>query len=932
MKNSEASPALHRGLRHFFARSEQRVRFRHSCYLPGKRLTTASRLLSKATGSISTLLAWVGICFILSAALWAFTLYKLDTEKSEFIQVALKDATYLSHSYSEQLSRSIERIDQISRHLQYEWRNSVGALRLSRQANPSIDPLVADLQAWVANSSGIIITSSAEHNLGLNVSSEKYFRAQAHSTSESLYISDPSESYLEEDAAIHFSRRLTHPDGSFAGVLALAASPAFLASFTSELALGPKDSVTLKKLDGTLLSSKRGTEIRQTPTIYRTPSVFDADKGAIRLPAASFVDNEARIVAWHKLKKYPLMSIVNQAESEIFADYEQMKRDYILYALLSTLTLLVLSMVGISFTNRLARKRKQANDIRYTYRLATEAAQEGFFTVKAIYGQNKIIEDFIIEDCNDRGAHFIGFTKSSLIGNTFSVIYRQEKAQRILSVFRGAMETGFYEDELKLPNRGKEKPIWINRRLVRFGEGLAVTLRDISDAKFHEQALSKMANTDALTGLPNRHWMQTYLPTALEQAKKNNTLLTVLFIDLDNFKNINDTLGHDVGDDLLKAVATRIKAQLRPGDNAVRLGGDEFTVISEGYDGRVHVTPLAERIMTALATPFHLKSGHTHTVSASIGISIYQEDGLSPDSLLKHADIAMYEAKAKGKARYQFYQPHMMDRLVERLDNEKSLRRAIDADEFIFYYQPKARTETGEITGLEALVRWNHPAKGLVSPAEFIPFAEQSNLILELGQLILDKACQQIKQWQTLGLPVVPVSVNVSAHQLNYETLLDCLKAALERTGIDVSLLELELTESSMVMESSAALRQLEEVKSLGIRLAIDDFGTGYSSMSQLQKLNMDVLKIDQSFTRALEPGREGEAFFMAMISMAHVLGMSVVAEGVETARQLHTLQALSCDEVQGFLVSRPIAADEVPALLRKRFLLPADLVQAEQV
>lgn len=868
---------------------------------------------------------------ILSAGLWVFTLYKLEAEKEEIVQAALKDATYLSHSYSEQLSRSIERIDQVARHLKYEWNDSGGTLRLSRDDNPSIDPLVADLQAWVTDSKGVIVTSSTESNLGQNVSSESYFQAQSNAVSDHFYISDPSESYLEEDSVIHFSRRLTHADGTFAGAIVIAASPVFLASFTSELALGPKDSVTLKKLDGTLLSSKRGSEIRQVPTIYKAPSVFEADKGVVRLPAESFLDNEARIVAWHKIKEYPLMSIVNRAESEILVDYEHIARDYRLYALLSTLTLLAFSVVGISLTNRLARKRKQASDVRYTYRLATEAAQEGFFTVKALYNKNKIIEDFVIEDCNDRGAHFIGFTKSSLIGNRFSDLYREEKAQRVLSVFRGAMETGYYEDEIKLPNRGKETPIWINRRLVRFGEGLAVTLRDISDAKFHEQELAKMANTDALTGLPNRHWMQAYLPVALEQAKKNHALVAVLFIDLDKFKNINDTLGHDAGDDLLKAVAARIKAQLRSGDNVVRLGGNEFTVISEGYDEIESVAPLADRIIAALNTPFHLKSGHMHIVGASIGISIYQEDGLNSDSLLKHADIAMYEAKASGKGRYHFYQTHMTDRLVERLDNEKSLRSAIDSDEFVLFYQPKARTETGEITRLEALVRWNHPVRGLISPAEFIPFAEKSGLILDLGSLVVDKACRQIAHWQSLGLPLVPVSVNVSADQLNRNNLLACLKEALQRTKIDVSLLELELTESSMVLESSAVMEELEEVKKLGFKLAIDDFGTGYSSMSQLQKLNMDVLKIDQSFTRGLEDGPEGEAFFMAMIAMAHVLGMCVVAEGVETERQLRVLRALSCDEVQGFLISKPVSADKVPALLQKRLLFPESAVSSEQ-
>lgn len=879
-------------------------------------------LKNVASGKIHNVLAWAGICFFLGAGLWAFTFFKLEAEKEQISQAALKDAGYLSQSYADQLSRSIEQIDQITLHLQHEWRSSGHSLNLAPESNPGIYPLVTKLQAWATDNKGTIVTSSARELLGINVRHADYFLAHQERQDTGFYIGNPSRVYLDDNAHIHFSRRLDNADGSFAGVITLAATPAYLASFTSELALGSKDSVTLKKLDGTLLSSKRGADIREVPTIYKAPSVFEAAKGVVMLPAESFVDNEARIVAWHKLKSYPLMSIVNQAESKVFADYRQIARDYKLYASIGTIALLALCVVGISLTSRLARKRKLANDIRYTYRLATEAAQEGFFTVKAIYSAERMIQDFVIEDCNDRGAHFIGFAKHAVIGKKFSEIYMSEKAQRVLAVFRGAMQTGYYEDELKLPDRGMEKPIWINRRLVRFEDGLAVTLRDISDAKFHELELAKLAHTDALTGLPNRYWMRSQLPVALEQAKKNHTLVAVLFIDLDEFKNLNDTLGHETGDELLRAAATRIKAQLRPGDNVVRLGGDEFTIISEGYEERSEVIPLAERIIAALSQPIHLNKGYIHVVGASIGISIYQEDGLDPDTLLKHADTAMYEAKANGKGRYQFYQPHMTDRLLARLDNEKSLRSAIEEDEFILVYQPKVIVNTGEICGLEALVRWNHPSRGMVSPSEFIPFAEESGLILDLGPMILDKACRQISLWVAEGLPVVPVSVNVSADQLNKRSLLDELKRTLAETGINPSLLEIELTESSMISENAAVREEIEGVKQLGIKLAIDDFGTGYSSMSQLQQLDMDILKIDQSFTRRLTEGPEGEAFFRAMIAMAHALEMEVIAEGLETRQQLNILQSLSCDQAQGYYISRPVMAVAVPELLVRRTLI----------
>jgi diguanylate cyclase (GGDEF)-like protein len=847
----------------------------------------------------------------------------LEAEKEQITKDALKDASYLSQSYAEQLTRSIRQIDQITQHLRYEWRKSGGAMELESEPKEGLFPLMANLQAWVVDRNGIVQTSTVQGDVGRSVANQDYFQRQKAEGSREVMIGNPSGNYLSDQSVIHFSRRMNAADSSFDGVVVVAAEPAYLESFISELSLGPNDSVTLKKDDGVLLASKRGENIRDIPTIYRTPSIFAEEKGVLRKAAEAFVDGQPRFVAWNKLANYPLMSIVNQSEADIFAGYHQIARDYRMYAIGGSIVLLLFSVVGISFSTRLARKRKAAEELKNTYRLATEAAREGFFTVKAIYGRDKTIEDFTIVDCNDRGAEFIGFNKSFLTGAQFSSIYTSARAQQLFAVFRSAMETGFYEDELKLSGRDKARPTWIVRRLVRLGEGLAVTLRDISDAKAHELELAKLTNTDALTSLPNRHWMMNYLPGALEQSKKSHASIALLLIDLDDFKNVNDTLGHAAGDELLKSAAVRLQALLRPGDHIVRLGGDEFTVISEGYEISANVSPLAERICNALNEPFVLIDGSSHMIRASIGISIYPQDGLEPESLVKHADIAMYAAKNDGKNRYQFYQAHFSEALHARLNNKQSIRRAIELDEFIMYYQPRVDTYTGELKSLEALIRWEHPVRGLVSPVDFIPFAESSDLIIDLGALVLDKVCRQIAAWKELGLPVVPVSVNVSAKQVNQGDLITIVDSCIERHGIDVSLLEIEITESSMVDDNQLVVQELSALKKRGIKLLIDDFGTGYSSMSQLHKLDLDVLKVDQAFTRSLTSGHKGEAFFKAMISMSHVLGMHVVAEGVETKEQLDLLRALSCDEIQGFYISQPVPAEQTTGLIKKRFLLP---------
>ena len=873
-------------------------------------------------GKVHNVLAWIGVCFVLIAAIWAITWVKLNEEYAEISRDALKDASFLTQSYAEQLSRSIEQIDQITLHLRYEWRKSQGNLELAREPEEGFFPLAPTLDAWITDRHGNIVTTSNKSDQGKNIANHAYFRVQQSGQENGLYIGEPTGSYLSGDSVIHFSRRINGPDGSFMGVVVVAAQHDYLESFTSELSLGPNDSVTLKKTEGTILASKRGENILSIPTIYRAPSIFAADKGVARMGEETFVDGEPRIVAWQKLKDYPLMALANLAEKDALKGYRQIERDYQIYAAISSIMLLLFGLVGANYSSRLALKRKQIEDSKQTYRLATEAAREGFFTVKALYSPSKLIEDFIIEDCNDRGANFIGFTKSELVGKKFSNVYANARSQQVFAVFRGAMESGYYEDEIKLPTRDRSKPVWLNRRLVRFQDGLAVTLRDISDAKAHELELAKLANTDVLTLLPNRHWLMAYLPSALEQTKKSHTALALLVIDLDNFKDVNDTLGHGTGDELLKAAAARLQAIVRPGDSVVRLGGDEFTVVSEGYEASANVSPLAERILEALNQPLQLKDGENYYVTASIGISVFPQDGLDSDSLLKHADVAMYAAKSYGKRQYQFYQAHFSEKLVTRLDHERTMRNAIDLDEFILCYQPRVDAMTGELKGLEALLRWQHPRRGLIQPSEFIPFAEETGLIVNLGSLIIEKACLQIKEWKELGLPVVPVSVNVSAKQFNQGNLIPELRSGVASDLIDADLFEIELTESSMLDESGSVFEDLALIKEIGIKMLIDDFGTGFSSLSQLHKLDFDFLKIDKAFTRELRRGHKGVAFFKAMIAMAHALEMRVVAEGVESREQLELLRGLRCDEVQGYYVSKPVIAAQIPELLKRRTLL----------
>jgi diguanylate cyclase (GGDEF)-like protein len=457
--------------------------------------------------------------------------------------------------------------------------------------------------------------------------------------------------------------------------------------------------------------------------------------------------------------------------------------------------------------------------------------------------------------------------------------------------------------------------------MVRTNIGLAVTLRDISEAKAHERELVRIGNDDQLTGLPNRHWLMGFLPAAFERANSRDAMLGLLFIDLDGFKNVNDTQGHSAGDELLQAAALRLKSVLRPTDHVVRFGGDEFIIVLEAPVEEGAAARVAERILDAFIQPFELSRGR-HTVGTSIGIGLFPRDGKDAETLLRSADMAMYSAKDAGKGHYRFYRPELYESLTRQLDMQQQLIRAIEEDQFVLLYQPRVDAMTGELVGMEALVRWMHPELGMVPPNDFIPLAETTGVIIVFGELVLNKVAAQLALWQQQGVPVVPVSVNVSARQFNEGNVKSLIASCLVTHKIAPELIEIELTESAMVGDVDNILEQVGAISALGIKIHIDDFGTGYSSLSLLRMLKMDVLKVDRSFTAQLGKGKEGEIFFKAIVSMAKALDMRVIAEGVETEEQLRILQSLSCDEIQGYFVSRPLPANAIPGLIHERFPL----------
>ena len=464
-------------------------------------------------------------------------------------------------------------------------------------------------------------------------------------------------------------------------------------------------------------------------------------------------------------------------------------------------------------------------------------------------------------------------------------------------------------------------------RLVATGPDEVLGLvRDISERKRTEEQIRRLAYCDSLTGIPNRQAFLETLERELHRSKLGNKKFAVLFMDLDAFKRINDTLGHNVGDNLLKIVSERLRETIRPSDlvsrgdqsnNLARLGGDEFTILIPDLDRVENALNVAHRVKDAMRRPF-LIDGHEIFVTASIGISLFPEDGDDCDSLLKYADTAMYHAKNCGKNNAKLYSSSLTMQIMSHVKLEVGLRKALKNEELYLLYQPQIDVRSSEIVGVEALVRWRHPERGIISPTEFIPLAEETGLIVPIGEWVLRTACNQAKAWQRLTQRSIRMAVNLSAKQFKDENLTQIVLSALHDTGLDPKMLELELTEGTLMDDARATMATLEQLRGIGVYLSIDDFGTGYSSMNYLKRFDVRALKIDKSFICGLPQDSENAAITRAIIAMAHGLKMVVVAEGVETDEQLVMLEEYGCDMVQGFYLGHPSPQESITLMLHK--------------
>jgi diguanylate cyclase (GGDEF)-like protein/PAS domain S-box-containing protein len=528
-------------------------------------------------------------------------------------------------------------------------------------------------------------------------------------------------------------------------------------------------------------------------------------------------------------------------------------------------------------------------------------------------------------DANPALAHIYGFDSpdelmASLRDIGSQLYVEKQRREEFMHIIKGRGSVTGFESQVY---RKTGEIIWIseNARAIFADDGTHIgyegTVEDITERRLYQVRIEHQANYDTLTGLANRSLLQDRLQQALLTASSSTQRIAVAFVDLDRFKFINDSLGHHLGDELLKSVASRLKACVRDCDTVARLGGDEFVLLINGHTGPDSIRQMMEQMLTAVSKPWIVDQGE-FLVSCSIGVALHPEDGTEALTLLKHADSAMYRAKERGRNNFQFFTRELNALMTERLELETHLRRALERKQFILRYQPRINLTTGKVVAAEALLRWRIPQRGTIPPRRFISLAEETGLIVPIGKWVLQTACAQNKAWQDAGLPPIVVCVNVSARQFRQESLVQTVADALHATGLEARYLELELTESMVMHDAPQLVAMLDELKQLGVQISVDDFGTGYSSLSYLKRFPVDRLKVDRSFVEHMTSEPDDATIVRAIIALGHNLGLKVVAEGVESTPQARALRAYQCDEAQGFLYSRAVSARDLPRLLTR--------------
>ncbi len=686
---------------------------------------------------------------------------------------------------------------------------------------------------------------------------------------------------------------------------------------TSELVICASSGTNQMRCFPTTLSPNILTLAKRSPEGVPLPMTH-ALEGETGFIIAQDYRHQEVVAAYSPIDDFGLGMVLKMDSHELYAPvWSQLRYLLPLIVAMLAIALLLLRWLLTPLVTELVRSEREARaanvrlrDSENRVRMLLDNVDEGIVSISS----NGKVELF-----NPGAERMFDYRSADILGENISILmpepYRSEHDQylerylhtgesHVIGVAREVEAQRFNGETFPMELRISEFSLDGQRMFIGI-------MRDITERKATEEKIIHLAHFDALTDLPNRRLVQDRIQQTIAWARRADAQFAVMFIDLDKFKSINDTLGHNVGDQLLQMVAQRLTESLRAEDTVGRQGGDEFIVLLASLSAAEDSALVAQKILSALSAPFVI-NGQDLRTGASLGIAIYPQDGEDVETLLKNSDTAMYHAKEAGRSNYQFFAQTMNAAAAERLLLESSLRQAIDRNQLLLHYQPLVNIADGRIVATEALVRWDHPELGLISPARFIPIAEDSGVIIPLGDWVLRRACYQLKQWREQGIPLQRMVVNLSPRQFRQKHLVQTFTQVLKETGVDPHWLGLEVTESVIMENPEEAIGILCELKALGIELSLDDFGTGYSSLSYLKRFPIDKLKIDQSFVRDITTDPDDESMVAAIIVMAHQLNIRVVAEGVETEAQLAFLRGQGCDEYQGYYFSRPLPADEL--------------------
>jgi len=868
---------------------------------------------------IAGVLALPALCALLCVLFWVFTLHKLDDKRRDAISSAQNKVTFLAADYASFLTRSLQKADQFLLLIRFEEQR--GPLNLLGASKVGVFEAEQKVNVFVLDKNGFAKDASFPWPK-TNFSYREHFQFHLHHPEDTLHISAPLigiNAGGTRPVVVQLTRRIAAADGSFEGVAGVSLQVSYFDPSGTVSIQQAGDFTAVIGRDGVLRAARISThDINPLESGFARAPAFVGDAGVGVLQGAQWMpDHQARIYAWKALDGLPLVAVVGSAEQNYLGDYDRFAAGQIEYARWISILLAIVAVIGTALVIQTLIRRQREELSRTAYRIATDGGKDGFYMFYPIYDREHNLIDVKLQDCNAKGAAMMGAQRQSLLGQRWSEFWPGQALAEILEIYKEAERREFFESVSELP-RGTpflEEIRWIRRRIVRTGELFAVAIADVTDEVNLREGLVRLANHDLLTNLRNRNWLINTLPYLLEQARRESTQLAILFVDFDRFKRINDSMGHAVGDELLKAAALRMTGSIGEGDEAVHLSSDQFAIVLQSVEHQDQVRLIVERLQAAIAQPFNLSRG-VFNVSVSVGISMYPRDGIDADTLMREADAAMFDSKAGGRGQYRFFEARLYDLIKTRVATERALEEGLAREELLLNYQARISATTGQLLGFEALVRWNSPERGLVPPGEFIPLAEESGLILPIGNWVIDRTCRQLAAWRDKFDLIVPVSVNVSAQQFAHSDVKAIVAAAIAHYRLPPHLIELEITESTMLGQDQRVYQDLAAIREVGIKILVDDFGTGYSSLSQLQRLELDVLKIDRSFIAGLDYLGESEIIVAAIISMAHALEMTVVAEGVEKVEQLRILQRLGCDEIQGYLFARPMAAEQAEAFL----------------